>query len=308
MTSPSPSQAGRLLTSPYLILLVPPLCWAGNAIIGRIAMADTGPFALNFWRWMVALLVLVPFTAPRVVAEWEAVRRTLARMMVLGTLSVGLFNALLYASLQTTEAINATLVGAVMPLAIMSLSLVLLREPFGLWRSLGLVASMAGVVLVIARGDIDRLLALELHRGDVLMLVAVASWALFSVLLRRWPLGLSTRTFLTMQIACGLVPSGLLYAIETATGGAGVPLTWQSGGIVLFTALFPALAAFVAWNYGVKMAGAAAAGFYINLVPVFTALAAVALLGETFAWYHGAGLGMIFVGIALSARKPAAAH
>lgn len=303
-----PSFLRRFLLSPYVILVLPPLFWSGNAVAGRVAMGDMSPFALAFWRWLLALLILLPFTLADTLAAWPAIKRNLGKIFVLGTLSVGAYNTFLYMALQTTEAINATLVGSVMPLIIMVLSLVVLREPLGLWRSLGLVASFCGVALVIARGDPSALAALELHQGDGLMVLAVLAWGLFSVLLRRWPPEVGGPVFLTAQIATGLVVVSLCYAGDIALGGGAVPLTWGTAGIIVYTALAASLGAYFAWNYGVAHAGANVAGFYTNLVPLFTAALAAALLGETVHWYHGVGLGLIFLGIALATiRRPRSA-
>lgn len=298
----------RIAASPYVVLVLPPLFWAGNAVVGRVAMADMSPFALSFWRWAIALAVLLPFTITNTLAAWPVIRPRLGRYFVLGSLSVGLYNTFLYMALQTTEAINATLVGAVMPLVIMVLSLVVLREPLGMWRSVGLVASVAGVALVIARGNLGALAALELHRGDSLMLLAVLAWGVFSVLLRRWPSEVTAPVFVTMQIAMGLIVVTGLYVGDLATGGGAFPLTGETFAIIAYTALFPALGAFFAWNYGVAKVGANVAGFYTNLVPLFTALLAALLLNEAVRWFHGVGLGLIFLGIGLATLKGPAAR
>jgi len=213
---------------------------------------------------------------------------------------VGGYNLFLYLALETTTAINATLVGSTMPLVIMLVSFVWLREPFGMMRSLGLVLSVGGVALVIARGDVTQLASLQLHEGDVLMLVAVFTWSLFSVALRVYPPGLPPLVFLTAQVAAGLLVVAPLYVGALVLGGGHMPLTPGSLGIVAFTALFPALGSFFFWNKGVAAGGANAAGFYTNLVPLFTALMAAPLLGEAIHWYHGASLLLIFAGIGLA--------
>lgn len=306
---PVPSHRLRdVLVSPYLILVLPPLFWAGNAVAGRMAMTgDMSPFALAFWRWVVALALLLPFTLTATLANWPMIRARLGKLFVIGALSVGGYNTFLYMALQTTEAINATLVGAIMPLLIMVLSLLMLRESLGRWRLVGLVASFVGVGLVIARGDLAVLLGLELRQGDLLMLAAVLSWSLFSVLLRLWPMDLPAPVFLTAQIGTGLIVVGAFYGVDLATGGGAMPLTAEALAIVVYTAVFPALGAYFAWNLGVAAVGANVAGFYTNLVPLFTALLAAGLLGEAVRWYHGVGLLLIFLGIALAtARGPTA--
>lgn len=292
--SPAPK---RFLTSPYLMLVLPPLFWAGNAIAGRIAMTEISPFALSFWRWVLALVVLLPFTLTSVLAHRRAILARWRRILVLGGLSVGGYNLFLYMALQTTTAINATLLGSMMPLLIMLISFVWLREPFGWARSAGLALSVTGVALVIGRGDLTLLAGLELHDGDAFMLVAVATWALFSVTLRAYPPGLPPLVFLTAQVAAGLLLVGPLYLGALALGGGQMPWTWDSLGIVAFTAIFPALGSFYFWNKGVAAIGANAAGFYTNLVPLFTALLAAPILGEAIHWYHGVSLLLIFAGI-----------
>lgn len=296
------SPLSRFVMSPYVLMILPPLFWAGNAIVGRIAAGEISPYALAFWRWVLALVLLLPFSMNGVMTHWATIRRHWLFLIIVGCLSVGSFNVLLYVALETTTAINATLVGASMPLVIMVLSLFILKEPLGLWRSVGLVLSLFGVAMVIARGEIGVLLTLDLHLGDGLMLVAVLSWALFSVLIKAFPIKLPPMVFLTVQIAGGMILVGPLYAVALAFGGGALPVTWSSIGIVVFTALGPALAAFFLWNKGVHALGATVAGFYINLVPLFTAVLAALLLNEVFAWYHAAGLALIFTGIGLATR------
>lgn len=292
----------RLVTSPYVLLIFPPLFWAANAIIGRVAAGEISPYALSFWRWILALAVMLPFTMDKMLRHWPTIRRHWLFLIVIGCLSVGSFNVLLYVALETTTAINATLVGASTPLLIMLLSLFILKEPLGLWRSVGLVLSLFGVTMVIARGDLDVLLNLDLHLGDGLMIFAMFTWALFSVLIRAFPVNLPPMVFLTAQIAGGMVLVAPLYLGALAFGGGQLPITWESAAIVGFTAFFPALAAFFLWNKGVHALGATVAGFYINLVPLFTAGLAALLLGEIFAWYHAVGLALIFSGIGLATR------
>jgi len=292
----------RVVTSPYLLLAFPPLFWAGNAVVGRVAMADMSPYALSFWRWVLALCILLPFTGGDLLANWPTIRARWGRIVVLGTLSVGGFNLLLYMALQTTTAVNATLLSSVMPLAIMLLSWLILKESFGVWKSLGLVFSIAGVVLVISRGVPSRLLDIGLHEGDVLMLLAVGTWSLFSVLLRALPPGLPPMVFLTAQIGGGLVVVTPLYVVMAALGQAHMPMTWDSAAVVAFTAIFPALLAFYFWNWGVNAVGATAAGFYTNLVPVFTAILGAVFLAERIVWFHWVGMALIFCGITLASR------
>lgn len=300
--APPPPRPRRALTSPYVTTVLPPLFWAVNAIIGTLAAGHIPPLGLAFWRWLLALAIVLVMVWPRLVEEWPVVRRHWRRMLVLGTLSVCSYNTLLYFSLQTTSPINATLVGATMPLVILVLAWILLGSAMTGRQMLGGLATMAGVVVVISGGDPARLLALQFNPGDGLMLLAVAAWSLYSVLLRRHPPPLSPGVFLAAQTIGGLVVLAPLHAADALILGHTMPLTFQSLWIVVVAAIFPALLAFYFWNRGVAAIGPGLAGLYTNLVPVFTALMAVAVLGDVLAPFHGVAFGLIAGGIWVASR------
>lgn len=306
---PSESRTGAGLTSPYVLLLLPPLFWASNAVVGKVAaQAGIPPAAFAFWRWLLALGLLLPFATRELRAGWPVIRRRWPLLLLFGTLSAGAYNVLMYAALQTSTAINVTLVAASMPVLMALLAWVWLRERLGPLALAGIAVSAAGVVLVVSRGSWDVLLGLRLLPGDVLMLLATLSWSVYSVLLRRHPPGLGGLAFLTAQIAGGLVILAPLYAWESLVQGRVLPLTLTTAWILPYTALFPAILAFYFWNRGVAAVGPGVAGVYTNLVPVLTALMAVGLLGETLTWVHLVGLGLILGGIALVTRSRLRGH
>lgn len=282
-------------------MLLPPLFWAGNAVAGRAAVGQLPPIALAFWRWLFALLLILPIGAPRVAAQWNLVKRQWKLLVVLSVFSVTAYNTLLYIALTTTTAVNATLVSAAIPVVIVLMSWGWLGERVNLRQAAGIGISFAGVLLVIARGDAASLAALRLHEGDFWVLGAVFSWALFSVVLRRHPTGLNPIALLTVQVALGWLFLAPLYAWELTTGQPFI-LTWHSAGLIAFVAFFPSVLAYHLWNQGVAALGAPLAGQYTNLIPVFTALLAVLFLGEEFRWFHGVGLLSIVGGIRLASR------
>ncbi|OIQ97928.1 putative DMT superfamily transporter inner membrane protein [mine drainage metagenome] len=292
----------RFLLSPTLIMLVPPLLWGGNAVAGRMAAGSVPPLALAFWRWFFAFLLLLPWGWPRVRAQWPLVRRQWKLLAWLALSSVTAYNSLLYVALTTTTAVNATLVSAAIPVAIVALSWLWLKERISPLQGGGILLSLAGVLLVIAHGDLTNLLALRLHAGDLWALAAVVSWALFSVTLRRFPSGLAPLALLTVQVGLGTLFILPLYLGELALGH-GFTLTAKAAGLIAYVAVLPSLVAYGLWNKGVADLGANIAGLYTNLIPVFTALLAVPLLGESFHWFHGAGMALIFAGIALATRR-----
>ena len=284
------------------MMLLPPLFWAGNAVAGRMAVGQLPPIALAFWRWLFVLLLFLPFGLPRVVAQWNEVRRRWKALAMVALFSVTAYNTLLYVALTSTTAVNATLVSAAIPVAIVLLSRLWLGEKVGIRQAAGIVISLAGVLLVVARGDFHILLTLGLQPGDLWVLAAVVSWAIYSVLLRRYPTGLSPVALLTVQMILGWLFLLPLYLLELTTGQI-FSLTWQSAGLIAYVAVFPSILAYHLWNQGVASLGANLAGQYTYLIPVFTALLAVAFLGESFRWFYAAGLVAIVGGIRLAAKR-----
>lgn len=281
------------------LLLLPPLFWAGNALVGRAVVDDMPPVTLSFWRWVAALAVILPFTArglaahlPVLVARWRVV-------VPLGLFSVAAYNTLLYQALQTTTAINATLVGTSLPLMVLVLARLWLNEPIHGRQAAGIAVSALGLLAVVAKGDPASLLRLDVVPGDLLMLLATLSWSIYSVMLRKHPLPVPGFTLLAALIAVGVVAITPLYLWEAAAAPA-LPSTPAALGAVAYTAVFASLAAYYFWNRGVAAVGAAVAGQFTYLIPLFTAVLAVALLGEEFRWFHAAGGALIFAGIALA--------
>lgn len=288
------------LSSPYLLLLLPPLFWATNAIVGKVAaQAGIPPAAFAFWRWVLALILILPFAAPLMWQARQRIREAWPLLLLFGALSAGAYNVLMYAALQTSTALNVTLVAASMPVVMAVLARVWLTERLGALAWVGIAVSGLGVLLVIARGDPKVLLSLQLQPGDLLMLLATLSWSIYSVLLRRHPPRLPPLAFLAAQMAGGLVILLPLYAWESLALGQTLPLTATTAWILPYTAVFPAILAFYFWNKGVAAVGPGVAGVYTNLLPLLTALMAVVLLGEALTWVHVAGLVLILGGIAL---------
>lgn len=289
------------LASPAVVMILPPLFWAGNAIAGRLAVGQLPPIALAFWRWLFAMLVILPFGLPKLVDQWDEIRRRWRGLCVVALFSVTAYNTFLYIALTSTTAVNATLVSAAIPVAIVLLSRLWLGETVGLRQGAGIALSLAGVVLVIVRGDPANLRKLGLQSGDFWVLAAVASWAVYSVFLRKHPFTLSPLALLTAQVILGWLFLLPFYLWERTTGQAFL-LTASTAGLIAFVAIFPSILAYHLWNQGVAKLGASLAGQYTYLIPIFTALLAVLFLDEAFHWFHAVGLISIIGGIRLAAR------
>ncbi|MGH7004515.1 MAG: DMT family transporter, partial [Alphaproteobacteria bacterium] len=264
------------------------------------------PFALSFWRWVLALVILLPFAWPGVRQVIPIVRGRWGFFILLGLLGVGSYNTAQYWGLQHTTALNTSVVLASMP-AFMFLGTWLAgQERANIWQLAGLVAVTAGILIVAFQGSFARAFSLEFNMGDLAILFGVAAWVAYSVLLRRLPKGFDPLALIVICIIFGLPAVAPFWIWELATRPLPT-ITWTGLGIVLYAAIFPGLVASIFWNRAVVLGGANLAGIMNNLTTVFAVAFAVLLLDETFAWYHAAGMALVFAGIycaAIRGRRP----
>lgn len=288
----------------YLLLSGAALLWAGNFVLGRAMNARIPPVALAFWRWALALLVLAALTRGRLGAAWPALRRSWKVLVPLGILGVGNFNTLVYVGLGETTATNALLLNSACPAFIVAIS-----AAAGLGRAtgrqiLGIATSLAGVTVILTRGDPGALLSLGFNRGDFWVLAAVLSWAFYTVFLARRPAGLDPMVLLTALVAVGVLWIAPFYAWEWARG-ARIRLDAATVATLLYVALAASIVAYAFWNRGVAEVGANRAGVFLHLMPAFgTVLAAVAL-GESFHLFQAAGIALILGGVSLAGSRSA---
>ncbi len=316
--------AQRLDLRSAALLIVPPLMWAGNAIVGRLMNGVVPPITLNFLRWALALLILLPWAGwvlrPGAQGMWPHWRR----FALLGLLSVGLYNTFQYLALTTTTPINATLVAASMPVWMMAWGRLVYGVPISRRATLGAMLSIGGVVLVLSRGDASQLQALRLVPGDGWMLLAAFVWSVYSWQLARPPKSMNNgqdsapikadwAAFLLAQVVLGVAWSALMAGSElllrlphgaadataaaTANSAAAATWGWPLVTALVFLALGPSVLAYRCWGAGVGRVGPTTAGFFANLTPIFTAVLSTALLGEAPQWYHALGFVLIVAGI-----------
>ena len=290
----------RVKAHPYLLLTLTSLFWAGNFVLGRAVKSSIPPISLGFWRWTVAFLILLPFGIPHVRAQWPILRRNFPLLMIYGILGVLCFNTCVYIGLRSTTATNALLINSVIPVLIVLLSRFFAATVISPRQAAGIGISLFGVVTIICRANPAVLLSLKINSGDAWILLAVASWALYTFLLRRRPDNLHPLAFLTSIIAIGLLPLSLLYVGEFSRVG-GFSLNAANLASVLYTALFPSVLAFIFWNQAVREVGPSRAGLFLYLMPVFGAILSTVFLGEPFQLFHLVGMVLIFGGIQLTA-------
>jgi drug/metabolite transporter (DMT)-like permease len=296
----------RLTPSTALLLTIPPLLWAGNAVVGRMVNGLVPPITLNFLRWALAFLLLLPLAAP-VLRPGSGLWSHWRRYAVLGLLGVGCYNALQYLALKTSTPLNVTLVAASSPVWMLGVGALFFGQRVTARQLLGAVLSIAGVLVVLARGDWQQLLAVRLVAGDVYVLLATAAWAVYSWLLVRPGDPPAIRSnwaaFLLAQIVFGLGWSGLFAGGEWALTDAQIHWGWPLVAALAYVAVGPAIIAYRCWGMGVQRAGPSVAGFFSNLTPLFAALMSAAFLQELPHLYHGIAFALIVGGIVVSSRR-----
>ncbi|WP_120997989.1 DMT family transporter [Stutzerimonas urumqiensis] len=291
----------------YAGLLLACLFWAGNALVARAFFEDIPPLALSFWRWFLALSILLVFVGRDMWHHRSALRRAGWRLWVIAALGIASYNSLLYSAAQTTPAINISLVNTCLPLATFIGGGLLLGEWPRRRAWVGLAIAAVGLLLLISRGEWANLAGLQFTPGDLVMLVAVVVWALYTLLLRRWGsyLTVPPLVLLTALVTLGTPLILPFYLWELSQVGGFEP-SLSNLAAIFYTALFASLIAYLAWNNGVKVVGAAKAAITSYSMPVFVAILGWLLLGEALQPYHWVGGGLIFGGLLLATlQRPA---
>jgi len=286
-------------------LLTATALWAGNAIAGRVLVGSISPITLSAARWGLAALLLLPL-GWRVFMPGSALWQNKKRFLLLGLFGVGSYNVLLYLALQTSTAINVTLIGASMPIWMLFIGAVFYQTKPNILQMIGAIVSLLGVSIVLTRGDLAALLSMEMVIGDLLIMLATILWAVYSWMLsrpgssseRQWPWA----EFLMAQVMVGLLWTGFFDSFEIAAGHAFIDLNWWTASLIIFVAIGPSLIAYRCWGLGVNGAGPTVAAFFANFIPLFTALLSAAMLGEPPQLFHGLAFALIVAGIAISSK------
>jgi drug/metabolite transporter (DMT)-like permease len=298
---PKPPRPDRsLYDRPYVLLSLTSLFWAINIVLGRFIAGTVPPVALSEIRWAGAGIILLPFAAPHLNRDWPTIRARLPVMLTLSFAGIAVYNTLAYTGLQYTEAINGSLMQSSAPLMIGLWSLVLFRDRLTAAQLFGIVMSLAGVVVIIAHGDLAALVGLTLNKGDVLFLVAMFSYAFYAALLRRRP-PIHFLSFLTFTILAGAIMLLPVTAAEFAAGRR-PDFTPAAFAVLAYVVVFPSILAYLCFNRGVELIGANRAGPFFHLIPVFGSAIAVTFLGERPQTYHAVGYALIVAGIVIAQR------
>jgi len=292
---------GAIFTSPYALCSYAILCWAGNFVVARLANLDVPPVSLSFWRHILAALMVLPLVLPVLRSDWPAVKANPGIFSVLSLLFVA-GNTLVYFSVLHTSVINAALINAGVPVVVVFFSSLILRDRINRWQALGILLSLAGIAIVVGRGDPAALRSLDFQLGDLFMLLAIIAWALYMVLFKRAGLKISPWTLLLVLCVGGSVWLIPAYAVEIA-GGATTRFSLLTAASLIYVALFSTIIAWACWNAGTLRIGPNRTASFMNLHPVFGSALAIIVLGEVLRGFHVAGTIPVLIGVYLVSRS-----
>jgi len=287
----------------YIFLLLTVTFWAGNFIVGKFAsFYEVPPFSLNFYRWFFAWLILAPFTLPEILKKKEYILQNYKLFIILGVTSITIFNSIVYYSLNFTQVISGVLMISTIPVMIMFFSFILKIEKTNVFQIIGVIFSFLGVIIIITKANFEILKNLDFNKGDITMVVAMFSWALYSTLLKRQKYELSQISLLQVVMTFGLIFLIPIYFIEYQIGYR-INLDKPFILILSYVVLLPGLASFILWIKGISMIGANRSGVFLHLMPILSAIMAMIFFNEKFMFYHILGACFIVTGILLSNRK-----
>ena len=287
----------------YIFLFLTVTFWAGNFVVGKFAsLYEVPQFSLNFYRWFFAWLILAPFTLPEIIKKKDYIIDNYKLFIVLGVTSITIFNSIVYYSLNFTQVISGVLMISTIPVMIMFFSSIMKIEKTNLFQIIGVIFSFVGVIIIITKANFEILKNLNFNKGDITMVVAMFSWALYSTLLKKQKYEISQLSLLQVVMSFGLAFLIPIYFIEYQMGYR-IVLDQNFFMILFYVVLFPGLISFIFWIKGVSLIGANRAGVFLHMMPVLSAIMAMIIFNEKFMFYHMLGAIFILTGILLSNRK-----
>ena len=286
----------------YVLLVFAVLFWSGNFIVGRGIHNEIPPITLAFWRWAVALLIILPFSMGHIVHQFDLIRRNLKILTVLAILSVTNFSIFIYMALKLSTATNTVIINSMIPIFIVMVSWMGYKERITFRQSIGIAISLAGLMFIITNGNLSNLISVRFSKGDFWTISAGISWALYSVLLRKCPTELNPLGFLATLIIIGTLCISPFYIWEMSTGRT-MNISQVSIGSIVYVALFASILAYIFWNKAIQTIGANKTGIFIHLMPVFSIILAIIFLDDTLRGYHIKGAILIFSGILLTTTR-----
>jgi drug/metabolite transporter (DMT)-like permease len=303
ISAAAPSRAW-LANQPYVLLSIAALCWAGNAIVGRLAVGHIPPVTLAFLRWWLAFLIILPMAWKHLRQDWAAIRNSLGLMIFLSLTGIAGFNTLQYWALEHTQALNTLLLQSAAPLFVAGWSLMLFGIRLTPGQAIGILVSLTGVLVILLHGDLTAITTIDFNRGDLIFTFALLIFGLYSVLSLKRP-AIHDLSFLAFTFACGsavLVPPLILELLLRPVMQFNVPNLLST----LYVAIFPSTIAYLCYNRSVYLIGANRSAPFFHVVPVFGSVMAIVFLGETPQAFHFIGFALVLTGVFVASRKPSA--
>jgi len=289
--------------SAYLFLVLATFCWSGNFIVGKFATVyEIPPLTLNVFRWISVWFILIPFTYKEIFENLTYIKKNWLVISFMGVITISTFNSVVYFALNYTQVINAVLMLSAIPAATIVLSSLMKIEETNIFQLLGLVLSIIGIGSIISNGDIQKIISLDFNKGDMWMLVCVITWSLYSTLLKKNNFKLSQFTLIQLMVSVGILFLIPQFFYEKSIG-LELSLDKNFILILIYVAIFPAIAAYYFWQKGIEIIGPNRASMFIQLMPLFSAVMAIIIFKEKFELYHFVGAIFILSGIYLSNRK-----
>jgi drug/metabolite transporter (DMT)-like permease len=303
-TSRTTAPGHWIASQPYLLLCITALCWAGNAIVGRLAAGHIPPVTLSFLRWAIAFFLILPFAWTHLLRDWPAIRSKLGLMILVSITGIGVFNTLQYWSLEYTTALNTLLLQSAGPLIVAMWSLILLGVRLTLAQAIGVLVSLSGVLVILMQGDVTALKNIQFNKGDLIFLVALTIFGLYSVLTLKRPAihGLSFAAFTFGTSTICLIPLLVWELLSRPVMALNAPNLLT----LFYVAVFPSIVAYLCFNRGVQLIGANRAAPFFHVVPVFGSVMAIIFLGEHPQLFHLVGFALVLTGVYIASRKQGA--
>ena len=287
----------------YIFLIFATLFWSGNFIVGKAAsLFEIPPFTLNFYRWTFAWLILAPFTLKEILQKKSYILENIKLILILGITSITVFNSIVYYSLNFTQVISGVLMISTIPVMIIFFSWIFNIEKTNFYQILGVIFSLLGVVVIVTKADLIKLINLNFNKGDLWMVVAMLSWAMYSALLKKKKFELSNISLLQTIITAGLILLFPAYIIEMLLDHR-VNINLPFILTLSYVVLFPGLASFFFWIKGISIIGSNRSGIFLHLMPIFSTIMAILIFNEKFMGFHLIGAILIVTGIVLSSKK-----
>ncbi|MEZ5661482.1 MAG: DMT family transporter [Burkholderiaceae bacterium] len=284
-----------------LLITLATLMWGGNAVAGKLAVGQISPLSVVFVRWVLVSGFMWLLYGRAVRAHWPKIRDQLPLLILTSVIGFTAFNTLMYYAAHSTTAVNIGILQGSMPIFVLAGARLFYGTRVTVAQSVGVMIALVGVIAVATRGDPASLLALGLNPGDGLMLIACLSYAMYTLALKRRP-PMDGAAFFTLLSVIAMLTSIPLIVVDVAAGSFFWP-TQTGWMVVAFVAIFPSMLSQLFFLRGVDLVGPGRAGTYVNLVPIWASILGVLILGERFALYHGIGLALVMIGIALTQRE-----